>query len=320
MKYHDSIKAADNIMVLAVAQLKKWQLAISPINYAVAYEYYKKNNTCLIELIEQELKLNDSLSNFFMENLYKEQLLEQSKFREEIISDLSQLLSTSQKNNQQSSLCAQTLIYELDKNIPLLLSTDIAHVNLAITTLQQATDSFKQQQAQLAEQLEESQQKNEKLSVELAQIRQEMNIDPVTGLFNQKAMISHIDSWQKEEQCSITAILVRIVDFNKLNQQFGILFSDVILAKIASKVASYVNDSGLPVRLGYDEFILFLPNINTDVASEIGNKIRQSISKMRFVSAKSTVEIPQMAINFSANQKPAHEDISVFIEKMRAKL
>ena len=56
-------------MVLAVAQLKKWQLAINPINYAVTYEYYKRNNTGLIDTIEQELKLKDSLNNFFMEKL-----------------------------------------------------------------------------------------------------------------------------------------------------------------------------------------------------------------------------------------------------------
>lgn len=320
MKYHDSIKTADNIMVLAVAQLKKWQLAINPINYAVTYEYYKKNNTLLIDLIERELKVNNSLNNFFMENLFKDQLLEQSKFREDIVNDLSKLLVISQKNNQQSSLGAQILIKELDNNIPLLLSDDKFHVNSAITALQQATDSFKQQQAQLAEQLVQSQQQNEKLSGELAQVRQEMNIDPVTGLFNQKAMISHIESWQQEEQCSITAIMVKVVDFNYLTQMFGVLFSDVILAKIASKVASYVNDSGLPVRLAYDEFILLLPNINTDVANEIGNKISQSISKMRFVSAKSAVEIPQMAISFNTRQKQNNESFDEFIETIKAKV
>jgi len=318
MKYHDSIKTADNIMVLAVAQLKKWQLAINPINYAVTYEYYKKNNTCLIELIEQELKLNDSLSNFFMENLYKDQLLEQSDFKEDIVNDLSQLLSISQNDNEQHSRYAKTLINELDTNIPLLLSDDKASVSSATTALLQATEIFKQQQNQLAEQLKQSQQQNKKLAVELALVRQELNVDAVTGLLNRKAMISHIESWQQEGQCSITAILIKVIDFHKLNQKFGVIFSDVILARIAGKVASYVNDSGLPVRIGYDEFILFLPNIDTNVANEIGNKINQSISKMRFVSAKSAVEIPQMAIGFNANHKQTNESLNDFIERMRA--
>jgi diguanylate cyclase len=320
MKYHDSIKAADNIMVLVVAQLKKWQLAISPINYAVTYEYYKKNNTDLIELIEQELKRNNSLSHFFMENLHKDQMLEQSKFREEIINDLSQLLASSQRKNEQYSHSAHVLTNELDNNIPLLLSNNKNYVSSAITALLEATKLFKQQQAQLAAQLAQSQQKNEKLAGELTKFRQEVNIDPVTGLFNQKAMLSHIEIWQTEEQCSITAILVKVIDFNKLNQKFGAIFSDVILARIANKIASYVNDSGLPVRLGYDEFILFLPNIDTNVANEIGNKINQAINKMRFVSAKSAIEIPQMAIDFSANHKEVDESIDDFIERMRAEI
>lgn len=320
MKYHDSIKAADNIMVLAVAQLKKWQLAINPINYAVTYEYYKKSNTFLITAIEQELKLHDCLSNFFMENLYKDQLLEQSKFRDEIVSDLSQLLTISQGSNERLSQCAERLISELDSNIPLLLSDNKDLNDSAIIALQKATDTFKLQQAQLAEQLEQSQQKNKALSIELAHIRQQMNIDPVTGLFNEKAMISHIKSWQKEEQCSITAILVKVMDFKHLNQIFGVLFSDVILAKIASKVASYVNDSGLPVRLSHDEFILFLPNTSINIASEIGEKISHSISKMRFVSTKSTVEIPKMAIEFITGQKQEDENLSDFIDLIRTKI
>ena len=247
-------------------------------------------------------------------------MLEESKFREEIINDLSKLLFISQENNDQSSLCAQALINELDINIPLLLSNDKTFVDSAITALLQATDAFKQQQAKLAVLLEQSQQQNKKLSAELVQARHEMNIDPVTGLFNQKAMISHIESWQQEEQCSITAILVKVIDFNQLDRTFGALFSDIILARIANKVASYVNDSGLPVRLGYDEFILFLPNTNTNIANEIGNKISQSISKMRFVSAKTSVKIPQMAIKFNANNKEIHENINEFIARMRAEV
>lgn len=320
MKYHDSIKAADNIMVLAVAQLKKWQLAINPINYAVTYEYYKKNNPHLIDLIEQELKRDNLLNDFFMENLYQDQILEQSKFRADIVSDLSILLADSQKNNDQSSQSAQILITELDNSIPLLLSDDKSYVNTAITALQQATDLFKQQQAQLGAQLEYSRSQNEHLAAELAQIRQEMSVDPVTGLFNQQAMLNHIKTWQQEEQCEITAIIVKVLDLNILNQKFGVLFSDVILTKIASKVASYINDSGLPVRLSYDEFVLFLPNIDINVANEIGNKIDQNINKMRFVSTKSSVKIPQMKIIFSANHKESNESIDDFIKRIRSSL
>ena len=320
MKYHDSIKTADNIMVLAVAQLKKWQLAINPINYAVTYEYYKKNNAYLIELIDQELTRDNLLNDFFMENLYRDQLLEQSKFRDDIVNDLSTLLADTQKNSEQSSQSAQRLLTELDNNIPLLLSDEQTYVISAITALQQATDLFKLQQAQLSAQLKHSHQQNAKLTQELAQVRQEMSVDPVTGLFNQQAMLSHIKAWQQEEQCSITAILVKVLDLNSLNQQFGVLFSDVILTKIASKVASYINDSGLPVRLSYDEFVLFLPNIDISVANEIGNKIDQNINKMRFVSTKSTVEIPPMRITFSANNKELNESVDDFIKRIRSSL
>ena len=43
MKYQDSIKQADELLSLAVNQLRLWHLAASPINYAVSYEFVSQS-------------------------------------------------------------------------------------------------------------------------------------------------------------------------------------------------------------------------------------------------------------------------------------
>jgi diguanylate cyclase len=318
MKYHDSIKIADKIMVLAVAQLKKWQLAINPINYAVVYEYYKKSNLELTKSIEKELALNEFLSGFFMENLYKEQVLEQSNFREEIITDLSILLNEAYKNQTHCLNSSDNLLRELDHHIPQLHSQDNKQVKRTIVALEEALNQFKVQKNNLSSTLEIYQKESERLTSELAQVRQEINLDPITGLFNKKAIASHLTSWhQQHSPCSISAIIIKITDFHQVEKDFGVLFTDIILSKIANKIASYVNDSGLPVRLNYDEFILFLPQIDNKIASEIGIKIRQGIQRMRFVSVRSDIKLPQINVDFSVNRMKEDDDIDDFINDSR---
>lgn len=318
MKYHDSIKTADKIMVLVAAQLKKWQLAINPINYTVVYEYYKKSNAQLTAAIEEELTLNGSLNGFFMENLYKEQVLEQSQFKEVIIADLSTLLLDAHNNQNDLSNSSNGLIQQLDLNIPLLYSPKSAEVSVAITALERAVKKFKTQTAHLSEELERSQKESKKLASELAKVRQEVNLDPVTGLFNQKAIASHIATWQQQStRCNIAAIVIKIEKFHDVELKFGVLFSDIILSKIAHKIASYVHDSGLPVRLNYDEFILLLPEIDKKTATEIGIKITQGVQKMRFVSVKSDVKLPQINITFGVNHMEESDELDTFISETR---
>jgi len=71
MKYHDSIKKAAQIMTLSVNQLKQWQLAVTPINYAVCYEYIKKSNTNLVESINRQQLLKQHLSAFLWKSSTK---------------------------------------------------------------------------------------------------------------------------------------------------------------------------------------------------------------------------------------------------------
>ncbi|GAA0811623.1 hypothetical protein GCM10009111_04370 [Colwellia asteriadis] len=318
MKYHDSIETADKIMRLVVAQLKKWQLAINPINYAVVYEYYKKSNAQLTAAIEKELLVNESLNGFFMENLYKETVLEKSEFREEILTDLSTLINDSHHNQQELTSSSIALIHTLEKNITQLSSSEPNNVKNAISSLTTATEDFKAQILHLSKQLECHQEDSQRLSAELTQARHQINLDKVTGLFNKKAISSHISAWQQQyTPCNIAAISIKIEEFNKIERDFGVLFSDVILTKIAHKIASYIHDSGLPVRFNYDEFILLLPQASHQTATEIGTKITQSIRKMRFVSIKSDIKLPQINSQFSVNHMEEGENIDDFLKKTK---
>jgi len=308
-------------MTLSVAQLKQWNLPVNPINYAVSYEYCKKNNPLLIANIKRLLLSGKGLDSFFMEQLYKDFFLDQSKFRDEIISDISQLFTQIQENCLQSSSGAQDLIEQLDDNIPALMSNDKNEIKSAISKIHKASTTFKKQQQGLVEKLELSQLQTQKLEAELEEVRQEMYLDPVTGLNNRKAMSKHVDIWLSEDaERGISAIVICVDHFKTFSERFGALIGDVILSKIAKKVASYVNDSGLPVRSASDEFIVLLPDVEDDVASEIAGKIKQGVEKLRFVSVQSGVRLPKMSISCGISEMKNQEPLNQLINRARKKM
>ena len=312
---------ANKTMKQAITLLNQWKLPVDPINYSVSYEYCKKKNPLLTASIKRMLLSGKPLDGFFMEQLYKDHLLEQSKFRVEIISDLSQLFSQIKSNCQDSTAGAQTFINELDDNIPALLSDNKNEIKSVIIKLHSVVAAFKEQQQSLVEQIEISELKTQKLELELEEVRNEIYLDSVTGLYNKKAMSKHMDIWLNEDKDrDIAAIVISINHFKAFSERFGPLIGDVILSKIAKKVASYVDDSGLPVRSASDEFILLLPDVDGGIASEIAEKIKSGVEKLRFVSVKSGVRLPKMSISCGISEMENQEPLNHLINRSREKI
>jgi len=318
VKHHDSIKQADKKMAMSVKQLHTWGLAATPINYAVSYEYISEKNTSLIAAIHYQLSSNKKLDTFYIEEVYQQFVLGQSKFRDDLISDLDGLLSAAQDSNRQSATSVNSLLSVLDENSENIESTDTEKVKNAFSQISQASKTIKAQLQSLNEELQHSREKSQHLQLELADIRKNIYLDPLTGLYNRKAMSKHLEQWFKEDpNKEIAAIVININQFTQVTNKFGSLISDVLLTKIADKVASYVDDSGLPVRSAGDEFLILLPEIDYHIAQEIADKIRQGVEKLRFISSKSGIRLPQLTVSTGVNQFKACENVNTIISRTR---
>jgi len=321
MKHHDSIAQADKKLTQSIEQLRQWNLAATPINYAVSYEYITGKNQALYSAIKQQIASEKPLDNFFLEEVYREYVLGQSKFRDEIVTDLDDLITQVEKNNRRSSSSANGLINTLDTSINAIQSDDKRKVKIAISKLRKASHQFKAQQEKLADQLKQSQRQASNLRSELEGMRKEIYLDPLTQLYNRKAMNQHLEIWHSENpDRHISALVINLDYFAKFSQRFGPLIGDVLLSKVAKKVSSYVTNSGLPVRSGGDEFLILLPDVDTGIATEIAEKIRQGVEKLRFVSSKSGVRLPPMTVSIGITGFRVTKNINTVIQQARQTL
>lgn len=319
MQYHDSIAQAEQKMHAAIKQLQLWHIAATPINYAVSYGYLNKHSKSLNSAIEKQLASKKKLDNFFLEEIYRQFILGQSAFRGELIDELDDVLVDLQANSQQSTLNTQRLVTELDENIVNLKSKDRSEIFNAIKQIRLTTQQFKHEQEKLAKQLQSSQKSTAALRVELDDVKKEIYLDPLTGLYNLKAMNQHLELWLCDDpKKQVAAIVINIDQFTQMNESLGPLISDVLLTKIANKVSSYVGQSGLPVRSAGDEFLILLPNVKRMVAGEVAEKIRQSVEKLRFITSKSGTRLPQMTLSIGVSDFNVATSANNIINQTRA--
>lgn len=318
MKHHDSIALADKKLALSIEQLRQWQLAATPINYAVSYEYISGKNQALHATIKQQLASGNALDSFFMEEVYKQFVLGQSSLRDEMISDIDNLLSTVENGSKQSTASINGFITSLDANISAIHSDNKKTVDIGLAKLRKSSLAFKTQQQELITQLNKSHKHASTLRNELEELRKEIFLDPLTQLYNRKAMSKHLDLWHSEDpNKQIAALVINIDHFTKFSQRFGPLIGDVLLSKIAKKISSYVDNSGLPIRSGGDEFLILLPDVERSIAAEIAEKIRQGVEKLRFVSSKSGIRLPSMTVSIGVSDFRVSKNINAVISQSR---
>lgn len=89
--------------------------------------------------------------------------------------------------------------------------------------------------------------------------------DSLTGLYNKGTVESMIEEYLKNEGLNSNGALFMIdIDYFKdINDNLGHLVGDFVLSKISSMLSEVFNENSIIGRIGGDEFIVFLKNIDS---------------------------------------------------------
>lgn len=122
--------------------------------------------------------------------------------------------------------------------------------------------------------------------------------DNLTGAYNQEAGVRLIQDYMAQkpanEVCSL--MVLDMDDYKQVNTDWGEVFGDAILREIAGILRVFVKPSDYIVRLGGDEFMVFLKDCSKDGAVSIGNRILQEIRHLTPAEHPETVFSASMGI------------------------
>lgn len=117
------------------------------------------------------------------------------------------------------------------------------------------------------------------------------NRDPLTGLLNRRAFMEHMENNKME---SATIVLIDIDFFKDVNDTYGHPIGDLVLQKISLILIKCINEEGLSVRWGGEEFLLFLYNTSMEEAYIFMETTRKAIQEL-------TIQVKEYKIQITAS-------------------
>ena len=110
--------------------------------------------------------------------------------------------------------------------------------------------------------------------------------DPLTGLYTrhymQEALTRLCQIHDRDPNATITTAAFDIDHFKSVNDTYGHAMGDVVLRLIAKILADNVRSVDIPVRIGGEEFVLFIIGASQAFALHVVERVRLQISHLVF--------------------------------------
>ncbi|MGE6489747.1 sensor domain-containing diguanylate cyclase [Paenisporosarcina sp. NPDC076898] len=100
--------------------------------------------------------------------------------------------------------------------------------------------------------------------------------DALTGLKNRRFMENSKRKWLEEGQ-EFSGILVDIDKFKLVNDTYGHQVGDEVLQFFSKLMEDTVAREGFPIRMGGEEFLILLPDINLEKATKMAEDLRHLV-------------------------------------------
>lgn len=104
-------------------------------------------------------------------------------------------------------------------------------------------------------------------------LEQQRDTDKLTGLLNKAAIEARIRSLLEMTYPQGTLVIIDIDNFKHVNDTYGHVFGDIVLRRTADCIRAVFPEKALCGRFGGDEFLLFMPGPDDDVAEKMDQMV-----------------------------------------------
>ncbi|WP_456479342.1 GGDEF domain-containing protein [Nautilia sp.] len=136
------------------------------------------------------------------------------------------------------------------------------------------------------------------LEIELDRAYKELLIDPLTKVYNRKALLKDLNEILekgKERDLNLIIAIVDLDHFKEINDKYGHLVGDFVLIKIADIIKKMIRRENKIYRYGGDEFIIIFNRMDIlnvrKIIKRIIKKIENTLLKYKEDLIKVTVSI-----------------------------
>ena len=117
--------------------------------------------------------------------------------------------------------------------------------------------------------------------------------DPLTNIYNRRYITEYLFgllNLAKRKESPLSVFMIDIDNFKRFNDEYGHKIGDIVLQIVAKTIEKSVREGDTVARYGGEEFIVVLPYSDTEIAFEVGERVRESVEKIEW----SEYELPNV--------------------------
>ena len=143
-------------------------------------------------------------------------------------------------------------------------------------------------------------------------------LDPLTGLLNRRAGLLALERMMAVTASGGQSVAVLAIDvdgFKGVNDRFGHLGGDAVLAGLSERIAPTLRAHDLFARLGGDEFVIALPGAQPATARLVAERIRRLVEAAPFDLGVDGLVTVTISIGISTTEPDRAEDVVSLIDR-----
>jgi len=315
--YTDKIHQAAENLRLALPLINKHKSPVTPVNYAIWYEYVSGENLALSNAIDSILINNQTISPETAQDLYeKHVLMDMPNKLENTNEGLKLVVDNALSNiNDVESTTNQCLSGFNDSQMALESCNDIDDLKNLIGTILTDTQKMSVTSNELKQNLEQSSQEIDHLKQQLEAVKEAAQTDSLTGLLNRGAFNHELNQLCQNDTTDAALVLFDLDYFKKINDTYGHLLGDKVIQFFAELLKKYAGNQGISARYGGEEMVLLLTNTSKQGAFDIAETIRAKFSNSRIKKRGHEDSIGQVTVSAGLSMRKQGDTPSDIIER-----
>ena len=160
-------------------------------------------------------------------------------------------------------------------------------------------------QNDLLEELQKANDTIHALEKEVQELQKLSNIDPLTKLYNRKALEAELEELlrhSKERKLDLVIAMIDVDDFKKVNDTYGHIAGDKVLLFLAKFLKNSIREYDKAYRYGGEEFLVIFNRTTTKAAIKVAERILNMVRKNTLIYKNQKIRIT-LSMGMSEHQK-----------------
>lgn len=286
----------------SLAFLDHHGLPVTPVAYAIAFDYSARRTPALRKELNQQLMRGEKIDTDFLEDVFQRHFLVDAEAGlESHLANIHTVLYRALQGMAEASkgMCdfgdvLQDQLEELQNDPRPSVVTGI------VERLSAATEKAIANNKKLRLQMKQAQQESEQLRRELVQAKQEAVTDGLTNLLVRKAFDAALEEQvaaAAEANHPLSMLMLDIDKFKRINDTFGHPLGDEVIRSVAAFIRKHVRGTDISGRYGGEEFAVLLPDTDLPGALTVAGTVHRAIGRMVLVRKGSRERLPAVTVS-----------------------